>query len=364
MIIVIVLTLLVGGVYIFMMQPQFGRLPSGERLAKIKQSPNYNGKSFDNLSETPDLAEGVSYYTVMKDFFFNKSKREKPAKPLPSQKHDLLHLDPTEDIVVWFGHSSYFMQIDGKTILVDPVFSGHASPVNFTTKAFAGADVYDVKDFPEIDYLFISHDHWDHLDYKTVLELKPKVKKVITGLGTGEHFERWGFDMATVEERDWNEEVNFGEGFKVIVTPGRHFSGRTFTRNKAIWASFVLTTPTMKVFLGGDSGYDTHFKAIGDQFGPFDLVLLECGQYNEYWKYIHMMPEQVVQAAQDLKAKRLMPVHWAKFSLALHAWDEPIKRVTALAETANMPLLTPMIGEKVNLNDSTYVPSQWWEGLE
>ena len=364
MIIAIIIALLVVGTIIFMNQPQFGRLPSGDRLERIEQSSNYGGKSFMNQSETPDLAEGVSYYTVMKDFFFAKSKRNVPVDSLPSQKHDLLHLDPKENVLVWFGHSSYFMQVDGKTVLVDPVFSGAASPVSFTTNAFKGADVYAVEDLPQIDYLFISHDHWDHLDYITVLKLKSKVKKIITGLGTGEHFEYWGFDTAMIEERDWNEEIRLEDGFKVNTTPARHFSGRTFTRNKAMWTSFVFTTPTMKIYIGGDSGYDKHFKEIGEQFGPFDLVLLECGQYNEYWKYIHMMPEEVVQAAQDLKAKRLMPVHWAKFSLGLHDWDEPIKRVTAAAEANKMPLLTPMIGEKVNLNDTTAVYKKWWEGLE
>lgn len=364
MIIAIVIALLVIGVIIIMNQPQFGKLPSGERLARIEKSLNYKDKSFQNQSVTPDLAEGVSYYTVFKEFFFNKSKREKPVKPLPSQKHDLLHLDPKENVIVWFGHSSYFMQIDGKTILVDPVFSGAASPVSFTTNAFAGADVYSVDDLPAIDFLFISHDHWDHLDYDTVLKLKSKVKKIITGLGTGAHFEHWGFDMAKIEERDWNQEIDLGESFKVNTAPARHFAGRTFTRNKAIWMSFVLITPTQRIYIGGDSGYDSHFKKIGEEFGPFDLVLLECGQYNAYWKYIHMMPEEMVQAAKDLKAKKLMPVHWAKFSLALHDWDEPIKRVTLAAEKENMPLLTPMIGEKVNFTDSTYVSKQWWEGLE
>jgi L-ascorbate metabolism protein UlaG (beta-lactamase superfamily) len=360
----IILAVLVGVVVLFLMQPKFGKMPSGPRLEKIEKSPNYKDGQFVNQSITPDLAEGVSYYTVMKDFFFNKSKRNKPAQPLPSQKVDLLHLDPAENVLVWFGHSSYFMQIDGKTILADPVFSGSASPVSFTTNAFAGSDAYTVDDLPPIDYLFISHDHWDHMDYETLLKLKPKVKKIITGLGTGEHLEYWGFDTAIIEEKDWNQEVELSNGFKVNTTPARHFSGRGLKRNRAMWMSFVVTTPTMKIYLGGDSGYDKHFKAIGDQYGPFDLVLLECGQYNEYWKYIHMMPEQVVQAAKDLKAKRLMPVHWAKFSLGLHDWDEPIKRVTAAAALQQMPLVTPMIGEKVNLDQTDKVFKKWWEGLE
>lgn len=358
-----ILLILVVGIFLFLQLPFFGRLPQGERLEKIKKSPDYKEGQFRNINETPDLAEGVTYYTVFKEFFFNKSKRSKPAAALPSQKTDLLHLAPDENILVWFGHSSYFIKTGGKTILADPVFSGAASPVSFTTKAFAGSDVYTADDFPDIDYLFISHDHWDHMDYKTLLKLKPKVKKIITGLGTGEHLERWGFNMAIVEEHGWNTEIDLGSGFKVYTTPGRHFSGRGLKRNQAMWMSFVLQTPGMKIFLGGDSGYDTHFKTIGDTYGPFDLAILECGQYNEYWKYIHMMPEEVVKATQDLKAVKLLPVHWAKFSLALHAWDEPILKVTAAAAKANVPVLTPMIGQKVQLKQEQQF-TRWWEGLE
>lgn len=354
---------LVGAVYIFLQKDQFGKVPLGVRLERIQKSSNYKNGQFQNQSFTPDLAEGVSYYTVLKEFIFDKSKRIKPESVLPSVKTDLLRLNPDEDILVWFGHSSYFMQIDGKKMLVDPVFSGAASPVKFTTPSFAGSDVYAVEDFPEIDYLFISHDHWDHLDYETILKLKLKVKKVITGLGTGEHFEAWGYDLSKIEEKDWNEAVDLGDGFTVNITPGRHFSGRGFSRNRAMWVSFVLQTPTKKLFLGGDSGYDTHFKTIGDKFGPFDLVLLECGQYNKNWKYIHMMPEEVVQAAQDLKATKLMPVHWAKFALAQHDWDDSISRVTKVAKLKNLPLVTPMIGEAVNLNESKSFPA-WWENVK
>lgn len=363
MILLIIIALLVVGVTIFLYTPRFGRKPSGDRLKKVELSPNYKDGQFQNLNHTPDLAEGVSYYKVMKDFFFGKSERNKPKGTLPSQKTDLLHLDPSENIIVWFGHSSYFIQADGKTILVDPVFSGAASPVSFTTKAFAGTDIYTVADLPQIDYLFISHDHWDHLDHETVLKLKGKVRKVITGLGTGEHFERWGYDASIVEERDWNQTIDLGNGFMVNTTPARHFSGRGLKRNTAIWMSFVLKTPTLNLYLGGDSGYDTHYKAIGEKFGPFDLAILECGQYNEYWKYIHMMPEEVVKAAQELKAKKLMPVHWAKFSLGLHDWDEPILRVSAEAKKQNMPLITPMIGQKASLTKDE-VFTEWWKGLE
>lgn len=148
---------------------------------------------------------------------------------------------------------------------------------------------------------------------------RSKVGNLITSLGTGAHLEYWGFEPGRIIEKDWNEHADLGNGFSITATPVRHLSGRGFKRNQAMWASFVLQTPSKKIFVGGDSGYDTHFAQIGNEHGPFDLAILECGQYNNAWRYIHMMPEQTVQAAIDLKAKILMPVHWAKFALALHA---------------------------------------------
>jgi L-ascorbate metabolism protein UlaG (beta-lactamase superfamily) len=351
-------------IYAFMLQPKFGATPSGERLEKLKASPQYSNNAFQNMSHTPQLTEGASFGSVLKEFLFEKKPRKKPSQPLPSVKTNLLQLRKEEDILVWMGHSSYFMQVDGKTILVDPVLSGAASPLSFTTKSFAGADIYTTGDIPEIDFLFITHDHWDHLDYDTIKKLQPKIKTIITGLGTAAHLQRWGFKKEMIVEKDWNETATIADGFSVTVTPARHFSGRTFTRNKAIWVSFVLQTPMHKIYIGGDSGYDDHFKTIGKEHGPFDLAILECGQYDKSWKYIHMMPEETVQAAQELDAKKLLAVHWGKFSLSNHPWDEPVKRVHKAATENNMALLTPMIGEQVNINDDAQVFSSWWQNME
>ncbi|MEP7256689.1 MAG: MBL fold metallo-hydrolase [Ferruginibacter sp.] len=363
LIIIAIVFVFIVVVYAFMQQAKFGKSPSGKRLQRIMESPNYRDRKFQNQSPTPDLTEGANIFSVLKEFLFNKSKRSKPSVVLPSKKINLLSVDPGKDILVWFGHSSYFMQIDGKKMLVDPVFSGNASPLKFTTKSFKGSDVYTTDDIPEIDYLFISHDHWDHLDHETVLKLKPKIKKIITGLGTGAHLEHWGFDNDIIIEKDWNEEVILDTGFNVNTTPARHFSGRGFKRQQALWLSFVLQTPTMKIYLGGDSGYDLHFAKIGKRFGPFDLAILECGQYNKSWKHIHMLPEELIQAAQDLKAEKLMPVHWAKFTLALHSWDEPIIRVTEEAKRKNFPVIHPMIGEEMDLEDPQN-KTAWWKGIE
>lgn len=357
-----ILLLILLATVLIMNQTQFGKAASGGRLDRIKKSPNYKDGAFQNLSFTPTFAEDVSKFEMIRDGIFKISKRKAPATNLPSVKTNLLNLDPQQDVLVWFGHSSYFMQIDGKKILVDPVFSGSASPFSFMVQSFKGSDIYTPDDFPAIDYLFITHDHWDHLDYQTVLKLKPKVGKVITGLGTAEHLEYWGFDQAKIMELDWNETAVPDSGFQVTATPGRHFSGRNFKRNQSVWCSFVLQTPSKKIFIGGDSGYDTHFAKIGAEHGPFDLALLECGQYNKSWKYIHMMPEQTVQAAIDLKAKAMMPVHWGKFALSLHAWDESINRVTAEAMRLNVPIIHPMIGELVDL-DQFGPTTEWWKGI-
>lgn len=350
-------------VTLFMRQERFGKIATGDRLKRIQQSSNYREGQFQNQQYTPMMAEDVSTFATMKDALLNRSKRNRPSVALPSVKTNLHALAPDKEALVWFGHSSYFMQLGGKKILVDPVFSGHSSPFSFMVKSFKGSDIYTPDEMPLIDYLFITHDHWDHLDYETMLKLKQKVKKVIVSLGTAAHLERWGFDMATVIELDWQEQAVLDSGFIVTAVPARHFSGRGLKRNQAIWASYVFQTPGKKIFIGGDSGYDSHFADIGQTHGPFNLALLECGQYNYAWRYIHMMPEQTAQAAIDLKAHTLMPVHWGKFALALHAWDEPILRVTKEAKRLNMPIVHPMIGEELDLN-AMNATTEWWQGIE
>lgn len=351
-------------VFIFLQQAQFGRTPTGERLTRVHNSTHYKDKNFQNQSLTPQLTGDKGFVKVMFDFLFGSKERVTPVDEIPSIKTDLLNLDGSKDILVWFGHSSYFIQIDGKRILVDPVFSGSASPVSFTTKAFKGADNYKADDMPNIDYLFISHDHWDHLDYETIEKLKPKVGKVICSLGVGEHFEYWGHDTNKIIEMDWSENTVLDSGFTAFCLPARHFSGRGLSPKQSLWSSFLLQTPTFKIYLGGDSGYDSHFASIGKDFEGIDLAILENGQYDNDWKYIHMMPEQVLQASKDLKAKRLLPVHSSKFALSKHAWDEPLKRITEANKDNEQDVITPMIGEIVYLKDTTQVFRQWWLGLE
>lgn len=347
-------------VYAFVRTEPFGGLSYGKRKERILQSPNYRDGRFQNLHHTPDLAEDASYYSVLMEFFFRKKERPRPKETLPSVKTSLRQLDPNEQVLIWMGHSSYFIQIDGKKILIDPVLSGAASPVSFTTKAFKGSDIYRTEDIPEIDYLFISHDHWDHLDYKTIRLLRNKIKKVITGLGTGAHFEKWGYAEDQIMELDWYENVALAEDIQVTALPARHFSGRGFKRNQSLWLSFALQMPSMKLYLGGDSGYDDHFAQIGTKYGPFDLAVLECGQYDNNWRYIHMLPSQIMPAARELTAKKILPVHWSKFTLANHAWDEPITELLKSVKENDPQVLTPMIGQKLNLTGPEGL-SKWWQ---
>jgi len=336
-----------------------GKNPWGERLKRVEHSPNYRDGVFQNISlTTMVLKKGDFFKTFIK--FFNKPENTKPPRPLPSVKTDLKNLPDGNPVLVWFGHSSYLIKINGKHILVDPVFSGYASPFKMkSAQNFDGSNVYSVDDMPPIDILLVTHDHYDHCDYKTILKLNTKTKFIVTSLGVGSHLEYWGIDKNKVTELDWGESVENIEGIKFTSASARHFSGRSFKRSQTLWASFILKAKDYSIYLGGDSGYDKHFKQIGEKYGPFDLAILESGQYNEAWKNIHMMPEETVQASTELKAKTLLPVHWGKFSLSLHPWNEPIERVIKKAEEVNVHVTTPMIGEPV-LIGGKYPNRKWW----
>lgn len=335
--------------------PKFGGVPSGDRLKRIQQSPNYVNGAFKNLSPTPDFPEGETFWSIGWYFLTAKSVDIKPSKPIPSEKTDLHSLPLSENCFIWMGHSSYFIQVDGKRLLIDPVLSGAASPIKSTTRAFDGADVYKVNDIPALDYLILTHDHWDHLDYETVIQLKNRSKSVITGLGVGAHLERWGFDMNRVIEKDWWDFTDLGDGFEISHTPARHFSGRGFKRAQTLWCSFVLKTPNYKLFLGGDSGYEVHFEKIGREFGPFDLAILETGQYDSHWPLIHSLPEQWETIAGELKAKNWIPVHWGKFNLAKHPWYSPAE---ALFDKTGAVI--PKIGKPISLEKPEQTEA-WWK---
>jgi L-ascorbate metabolism protein UlaG (beta-lactamase superfamily) len=362
---VIVLISLAAGLavisFLFMQQQPFGKNPSREsRMARILKSPQYKDGSFRNRETTKMLADDASYWGMATKFFSKGVDRE-PLKNLQVVETDLNNLPKEKPTLVWFGHSSYLLSINGRKILSDPIFSLRASPVQYSgPKAFGGTAIYEVEDFPSLDVVIITHDHYDHLDYNTILKLNEKTARFCVPLGIGEHLESWGIPEEKIIEFDWWETQTAGVDLELTCTPARHFSGRGFTRNKTLWGSFVLKTGGQTVFLGGDSGFDSTFKEIGDKFGPFDIAMLECGQYDLQWPQIHMMPEETVQAAIDLKAKVFLPVHWAKFTLALHPWRDPIRRAVTQAQLSGASITTPLIGEPIILGE--YLPVRaWWE---
>lgn len=340
-----------------MILKRLGKAPSGERLQRIKNQPNFKGGKFNNVEPTSMNPDDVPFFVIMKAMI-SRPSTVTPSAEIPHKKSDLKRLDDKKSTVVWFGHSSYFINHRGFKILIDPVFSSHASPVKFFGKAFKGTNNYSAKDFPNIDLLIITHDHYDHLDYKIVKELRPKINKVVTSLGIGEHLEHWGMEKERIVELGWDQSQRMGD-LEITALPSRHFSGRSFKRFNTLWSSFVLQWDDLKLYIGGDSGYSSQFKSIGEQYGPFDLVFLECGQYSKYWPQIHMMPEQTLQAAIDLNAKILMPVHWGKFVLSIHPWNEPIKRLVVAAKKENQEFVAPMIGEAYTIGEE-YNQQDWW----
>ncbi|MCZ8403818.1 MBL fold metallo-hydrolase [Achromobacter xylosoxidans] len=351
----------VVGVIAFLQQPVFGDLPSGDRLARIERSPNHAGGVFHNQIDTPMRTTDQSEWSMWMQTLFGEKGQVRPLGAIPAIKIDLKALDPAQDLVVWLGHSSFFMQLGGQRLLIDPVFSVNAAPVPGVNKAFEGASVYTAGDMPEIDALLISHDHYDHLDFPSIQALKPKVRQVIAGLGVGAHFERWGYDMNRVREADWNEVFALTPQVRVHVTPARHYSGRTFTRDQSLWVGFALVSPERRYFFSGDSGYGPHFAEIGQRLGPFDWAALDAGQYDPRWANVHMNPEQAAQAAEDLRTHVLMQAHVGRFTIAPHDWDDPFKRIVAASEGRSYSLWTPEIGQPVYLDGRAQSFTAWWQ---
>ncbi|MCR5713607.1 MAG: MBL fold metallo-hydrolase [Bacteroidales bacterium] len=335
---------------LFMAQKPFGRMPSGDRKVRIENSPFYRDGILENEIPTRIGSSDESMPVVLWKFL----TRKKAARLIPGEgeipvvKSDLKRLSVEGDCLVWFGHSSFLMQLGGKTLLFDPVFY-KASPVSFVNRPFKGTDIYKLSDLPErIDYLVISHDHWDHLDYRTVRELKDRVGKVVCPLGVGEDFVYWGYREAQLIELDCNENATDG-AFVFHCLPTRHFSGRGFRSMRTQRASWLVDAPSRRIFYSGDGGYSDRFSRYGAAFPGIDLAILENGQYNQDWRDIHMMPEYLGQAVKALQPQRFMTMHHSKYALANHDWDEPRRNEKAAAEVSGVPLVVVQIGEVVPL---------------
>lgn len=293
-------------------------------------------------------------------FFFEKGEKI-PTERLPQKRLEYTQLFGEKKNglkTAWLGHSSLLINIDGYSILTDPVFEAKVSPVGPTR--FNKELPITAQDVSAVDVVIISHDHYDHLNKYSVLQLVDKTGLFIVPLGVGKRLEKWGVPVTKIVELNWWDDIQPLAGLTITATPSQHFSGRgLFDRNSTLWASWVIKTDNHSLFFSGDSGYFDGFKKIGEQYGPFDVTFLECGAYNEGWSNVHMFPEETVQAFFDLGGKVLQPIHWATFNLALHSWYEPAERLVDEALEKGATISTPLIGQVVDYNE-TVTADLWW----
>ncbi|MBX2940922.1 MAG: MBL fold metallo-hydrolase [Cyclobacteriaceae bacterium] len=362
-----VLLLIIVGYLFIKLSPQFGGKPTQAQIEIFKSSNHYKDGIFVNEMTTSMDMNFSKSMSILKDYIVGVPHNT-PSKHLPVQHIDSLDIVNRPDTVTritWFGHSAFLLEIQGKNILIDPMFGDTPSPHPWLGRSrFTEGLPIAIEKLPEIDAVIFSHDHYDHLDYGSILKLKGKVKNFYTPLGVGSHLEKWGVPKENIHELNWWEEIKF-EDLTFKCAPARHFSGRGLgDRFSTLWASWVIQGANHNIYFSGDSGYGPHFKTIGEKYGPFDFAMMECGQYDKRWDNIHMMPEETAQAAVDVNTKLFMPIHWGAFVLALHTWKDPIERVTKKAEELSIPISTPQIGEPIILELVEKPHSKWWEGIE
>lgn len=331
-----------------------------DRKSLSYNSPNFKDGKFQNLILTPLYGKNHSLISVIYDAFFSKSKESYPNKSLSTSKinHDLI--ENSEDITVtWLGHSTTLIASKDNAILTDPVLNHKKyPPLHLGSKPFPYSTNYDINDIPKADIVLISHDHYDHLDIDTIRKLKDSM--FFVPLGVKSFLTKQGVDEDHINELDWYDNTSYS-GINLIFAPARHFSGRgLFNRDKTLWGSWIIKSKSKTLYFGGDSGYFDEFKKIGKNYGPFDLVMLDTGQYNEAWPLAHMFPEEVIQATIDLGAKAVLPIHNSKYTLAMHSWYEPLDRVTEHGDKNKVFVTTPQIGQTFKLNND--LPKErWWK---
>lgn len=338
-----------------------------ERLAKSKNFDtenkiflNRDRDAFKRMDERPKFKGGGGFFK----FLFGSDPGAKPENGLPVLKPKLAEfMQPSEELkIIWCGHSTFMVNLHGNIILVDPIISNYASPVFFLMTRFQKSP-FTLDELPPIDYILISHDHYDHLDMPTIKYFTNKKQtKFIVPLGVGSHLRGWGVENNRIEELDWWDISKRGE-IEFIATPAQHFSGRSLNdRNSTLWAGWIIKSDKKRIFFSGDSGYDSHFKDIGDKYGPFDLVLLDNGQYNPAWQEVHLLPEQGIKAFQEVKGDVFLPVHWGVFKLSTHTWYDPARKAYRYSVERHIPIIIPKIGELVYVSKD-YETKQWWEEL-
>lgn len=346
--------------------PSFGGDVTKEQQVVYAKSKQFKNGKFNNINPVPKDLSFPETLKLAYTFFTTKVPNGRPKADLKAIKIDSVNIANYKGKarLIWFGHSSFLLQIEGKNILLDPMFGKVAAPLDILgDNRFNAEFPLEIEKLPQIDAVVFSHDHYDHLDYKSVLKLKDKTNHFYVPLGIKSHLEAWNVSSNKISELDWWQNIEFYD-INLVCTPAQHFSGRKLNnRQSTLWSSWVIQSKSENIYFSGDSGYASHFKEIGEKYGPFDIALMECGQYNEMWSDIHMMPEETAQAGIDVKAKKIMPIHWAGFKLALHEWTDPIKRVKKKAAQLGIEVITPTIGQEIKVKDSINIYTNWWEKL-
>lgn len=356
-----VATALFVTVFFAVWKPFGGKASRADRKNYAERASNFDGKKFHNEEDFTVMLENKP---APDPLTFSKHE-PRPDFEFPVKKPDFMEspaiLVTEEDLsVTWFGHSSLLLQMHGLNILIDPVFSEMISPVSFAgSRRFSHPGV-SVADLPPIDILLLTHDHYDHLDYNVIKEIDGKVSQYIVPLGVENHLERWNVQPDKIRNMAWWEEISV-DGLSISCTPTQHFSGRKVIDNMStLWCSYVLRDEFHQVLASGDSGFNTHWERIHEKFGDFDLVMIECGQYDVRWPKVHMFPEQSVQAVKSLGAKVVLPIHWGAIVLSRHGWDDPIERFLMAAENESLTVITPRLGQTAHLRTPALYFERWW----
>jgi L-ascorbate metabolism protein UlaG (beta-lactamase superfamily) len=332
---------------------EVGHIPNEEDLARYEALPYFKNGRFVSPEDTPsypDRVRGGSSGWAR----FLLSNPNAPKGEIPKIKP--VFGAPSQTLAVyWLGHSSLIIEIEGKRILVDPVF-GNAAPIPLAVRRFTPPPL-SAEEIPPIDIALITHDHYDHLEYAAIRSLNAKIDRFIVPLGTRAHLTSWGVEKDKIVEIGWDESAKIDS---LIISADKtiHYSGRTFgSRGQTLWVSYALLGEKSKVFISGDSGYGAHFAEIGAKYGGFDLAFIEIDGWNPGWPKTHLFPDEVMQVYKDINASAFIPVHWGVFDLALHPWKESIEMIADLADKERATLLTPRMGERVVLGETN--TSRW-----
>jgi L-ascorbate metabolism protein UlaG (beta-lactamase superfamily) len=338
-----------------------GARPSGERAARVAASPQFDGRTFRNRLPSTVVPRG-SGGSILREVLFGRERR-RPRSPVPVVTPSGWDRPDADGLsAVWFGHASTLLEIEGRRVLVDPMWSLRCSPVSWFGPKRLHPMPLPLAELPPVDAIVISHDHYDHLDMVTVRELtRTQSAPFLVPLGVGAHLQRWRVPEDRIVELDWNDRADVA-GLTVTMTEARHFSGRGFTRNETLWGSVVIAGRRRRVFYTGDTGYFPGFADLGAEHGPFDLTLIQIGAYSPYWPDIHMTPAEAIATHLDVRGGVLVPVHWATFNLALHAWSEPVDRIWTEAKEHDVRLAIPRPGERVEVDTPAEVDG-WWQAI-